>query len=783
MDAVLEDATIHERRQTLHQMASGFGLDDAYGTTLDRIREQRGDKAKLGMEALMWISHSERPLRAEELCHALAVKVGTTDLNAHNVPSIRTLLSCTLGLVTIDEQALTVRLVHFTLQEYLAAHPELFITPHAMMAEICLTYLNFQSVCNTSTLGSIPSTAQFLHYASCYWGFHARKDLTEGVKNLALLLLQRDANHISVDILLQELAFELPRMWNDYDNRHPDFRGFTGLHCIAYMGITEIAVDMVDMKRWDMKRWDINGCDFNGATPLTWAAKYGNYTLAKLLLEQKNINPALPDKQGLTPLTHAAKIGQEGMVRLLLERGDVNPDSSDEDDRTPLSYAAESGHEDVVKIFLERSDVNPNSSDKFGRTPLSYAARFGHEGLVKALLERGDVDPDPSDEGGQTPLSHAAIFGHEGLVKMLLERGDVNPDSPDEGGRTPLSYAARSRHKDVVKILLERQDVDPDSLDRYGRTPLSYAAQSRYSGVVKVLLERADVNPNSSDVFGSTPLSYAAKSGPGGLVKIFLERGGVNPDSSNRSGRTPLSSAAQSGHEDVVTILLERRDVDPDSPDKYGRTPLSYAAESGREGVVKKLLARVDVNPNLSDKDGRTPLSYAAGSRHGGVVKILLERVDTNFGSLDKRGWTPDSLADRPGRSGVAGFSAPRPFSHRKLPNVGVAQQTSVFAASAQDEPESGLVSQREVITSNMRQVITEGIPLSPESSSNQLKRSPSAPVLQPMPTSDTTPDPATLEPSKSLKRRLPTTRPPYGPYGPYGLSKRKRLPSSQHPR
>ena len=80
MDAVLEDTTIHQRRQTLCRMANGVGLDDAYSATLGRIREQKGGKAKLGMEALMWISQAERLLKAQELCHALAVEVGTTDL-------------------------------------------------------------------------------------------------------------------------------------------------------------------------------------------------------------------------------------------------------------------------------------------------------------------------------------------------------------------------------------------------------------------------------------------------------------------------------------------------------------------------------------------------------------------------------------------------------------------------------------------------------------------------------------------------------------------------------
>ena len=170
MDAVLEDAAIHRRRQMLRRMTNGFGLDDAYSATLSRIREQKGNRVKLGMEALMWVSHSERPLKAEELCHALAVEVGTTDINFDNVPSIRAMLGCTLGLVMVDEQVSTVRLVHFTLQEYLSAHPTLFPTPHSMMAEICLTYLRFQSICELlTTLDTIPSTTPFLHYASCYW--------------------------------------------------------------------------------------------------------------------------------------------------------------------------------------------------------------------------------------------------------------------------------------------------------------------------------------------------------------------------------------------------------------------------------------------------------------------------------------------------------------------------------------------------------------------------------------------------------------------------------------
>jgi len=700
MDAVLADATIHQRRKTLDKMTTGFGLDDAYHATLDRIREQKGNRGKLGMEALMWILSCERQLKAGELCHALGVELGTTDINIHNVPSIRTLLSCTLGLVTIDGPESTVRLVHFTLQEYLVARHNLFITPHSMMAEICLTYLNFQSVCELSTaLGTLPSTMPFLHYASCYWGLHAKKEMGKNVECLALQLLQQDANHIWVDILLREEKVGFFSRLNLLHGRTPDIRGFTGLHAVAYMGIPQVGIPMIGMKRWDL-----NGRDSNGLTPLMWAAKHGNSTLANQLLKQPDVDHTLADKGGLTPFIHASRGGHENVVKLFLEDGDVNPDSPDWSGRTPLSHAAGSGHkavllrlptwlglaplpqavghryERVVELLLQRRNVNPDSSDENGRTPLSYAAEYGSEGVVKLLIERGDADPDSLDEDGRTPLSHAAENDREGVVRLLFQRGDVNPNLPDKANMTPLLYATHSHNADVVRLLLERVDVGPNSPDRDGIRVLLHAAEFRNEGAVKLLWERVDVDrvccghealvlavrsgckdlvetllergyldPDWSDVIGRTQLSYAAEAGCERLVKLLLERGNVTPDMPDVNGQTPLSYAAGIGREQIVKLLLERRDVNPDSSDANGRTPLSHAAEYGSEGVVKLLLDRGDVNPDLPDVNGRTPISHAVRWRTENIVDLLLDRGDVNPNLPDQNGQTPLSLAAQHG--------------------------------------------------------------------------------------------------------------------------------------
>jgi len=128
MDAILEQTTAHGRRRKLRVITEGLDLKDIYGTTLERIKRQGGERARLGMATLMWVSHSERLLQIDELLHALAVEIGSTDLNAENIPSVETLLSCCLGLVVVDGRASTGRLIHFTLQEYPLHLPRHFRT-------------------------------------------------------------------------------------------------------------------------------------------------------------------------------------------------------------------------------------------------------------------------------------------------------------------------------------------------------------------------------------------------------------------------------------------------------------------------------------------------------------------------------------------------------------------------------------------------------------------------------------------------------------------------------
>ena len=671
--AILQETTLHRRREKLGTMRGGLG--DAYDASVGRVKAQEGDRARLGMDTLMWISHSERPLKVDEICHALAVEIGSSDVNTSNVPSIWTVLGCCQGLAAVDEGSSTIRLIHFTLKEYFSRHSDLFDKPHSKIAETCLTYLNFQAI---KDLSASPSSDRqgtpLLEYSSLYWGTHMRMEPSAPSRSLALDLLRRYDDHISAEILWVSVNTD----WGAGYIR--SLKPFSALHCISYFGIAEVASDLIRTKRWD-----VNQRDSRGLTPLMWAARHGREEVVKLFLQQKRTQPDMLDTEyGRTTFSWAAESGHEGVVRIFLSppfvnpgstgrrwgtaqlmgllsgRKYVNPDSPDKGGRTPLSWAASNGRDGVVKLLLGREDVSSDRPDNDGRTPLSWAAGNGCDEVVKLLLGWEDVSPDTPDDHGRTPLSWAAGDGRDGIVKLLLGRKDVSSDRPANDGRTPLSWAAGNGRDGIAKLLLGRKDVSSDRPDNDGRAPLSWAAGNGRDGIVKLLLGRKDVSSDRPDNDGRTPLSWAAANGRDGIVKLLLGREDVSPDRPDNRGRAPLSWTAGDsnrgyarlflkwldirgleqpplaigdGSDRVVKLLLELREVSPNRPDKDGRTPLSWAAENGHDGIVKLLLGRKDVSPDRPDNRGRTPLSWAAGNGNIRLMRLMIDRKSTRLNS------------------------------------------------------------------------------------------------------------------------------------------------------
>jgi ankyrin repeat protein len=117
------------------------------------------------------------------------------------------------------------------------------------------------------------------------------------------------------------------------------------------------------------------------------ATRGGDLEKVKALLKK---NPDLvlsKDDIGATPLHYAAQYGQNNVAELLLNnKADVNAKAKSL--VTPLHLAAQRGYQEMAALLLaNKAEVNAKSS--FGWTPLYVAAQNGHKEVATLLSQHG----------------------------------------------------------------------------------------------------------------------------------------------------------------------------------------------------------------------------------------------------------------------------------------------------------------------------------------------------------------------------------------------------------
>jgi hypothetical protein len=95
-------------------------LDEAFHGTIIRVTEQSPELFKKAAKIMAWIHLAERSLTVNELLSSLAIRDGDASFNPRGIPIRETLLDCCHGLAVVDQETSTVRLVHYSLQEYLS---------------------------------------------------------------------------------------------------------------------------------------------------------------------------------------------------------------------------------------------------------------------------------------------------------------------------------------------------------------------------------------------------------------------------------------------------------------------------------------------------------------------------------------------------------------------------------------------------------------------------------------------------------------------------------------
>lgn len=288
-------------------------LSDTYSAAMTRISRQSEEHRDLALRTLVWILHAYRPLRVEEIQHALAVEPGDDDLDRDALVEESHLISVSAGLIILDAEQRTLNLVHLTLTEYLASTKnEWFPGSERAITETCLTYLSFRTFAtgpckNTQELGRRLQIYALYSYAAKGWGAFARKIQQKDIEPAIFAFLDLPGNISS--------AVQLMQNWTKTGRDQPSPENLGTIHIAAYFGLTMI----VEILLCD-KGADIEAIDSDHSTPLHYAAANGYEDTVELLLS-KGAGIFSQSKHGFTALYRAAYNGHIGIMQQILNRG------------------------------------------------------------------------------------------------------------------------------------------------------------------------------------------------------------------------------------------------------------------------------------------------------------------------------------------------------------------------------------------------------------------------------------------------------------------------------
>lgn len=387
-------------------------LDDTYQQSLARIRSQAEEDVDLAETILFWVVCAHRPLTVHELQHMFATR-GLLDseamtLEEDDLPDKEILTAVCGGLVVVDKETQSVRLVHYTAKQYFdKIYQEQLMSTRFDLMRISIAYIRLQNfscgICSTDEMMlQRLHTFPFLDYTARYWGYDANHIPLDDIwPELQAFFYDRNA----LDVVNQ--AFSVPNhRYSGWSQSFP--KGVPPLVLVASFDMPEI------VRRLIADGHDVEGKGSDGQTPLIRAAGFGHAANVDVLLEAGAAADAC-DSGGETALMHAAGNGYDAVVSRLLGYGaDVSHRAPD--GWTALMTAAMSGSVRVVQRLIEAgAAVNLESND--GDTALSLAARNGDVEIADCLVSAGAIMPN--NAAGRRALVIAFNKGLDAHVRRL----------------------------------------------------------------------------------------------------------------------------------------------------------------------------------------------------------------------------------------------------------------------------------------------------------------------------------------------------------------------------
>ena len=633
MDSLVNQTSARNIYRALERLPEK--LSDTFHDAMRRAAAQPEEHASLAAQVISWIFYARRPLSVAELREALSVEPGDTRLDRSGCHEVDLSLDVCCGLISIDQEDNVIRLVHYSLQQYLESYWENERPSSRLdIATTCLTYLMLDDfspeatedadrsvILNGETSLSNRSRWQdshrFFSYVASYWAEHVKGSLEKEIEPLILRFL-----HSRVHLLYGLQEYNKLRFRNlEYDTwpHQP-----SSLHLTSYWGSSHTTSILVKQGA------DVHAVDAQKRTPLVCAAMNGQIDVARVLLgEGADVNAR--DSSSATPL-HAAVINDHvEITKLFLEHG-ADANAKDQDGSAPMCVAASNGSLQMMDLLLQKG-ATAHKIGRRGASPLETACRGGHTTAVQWLLMKG-VDVNSVNT---CPLTEAVHAKYPHIVRILLDAGaDINKantlghtaldEAVDQGnvslyqrivatgpkdtstGKSPanqslLQMATSGGNEALVNILVNHGADVRDTGGDIG-TVLQMAIHSRNLETVKMVLNASpppDVNLGKG-IFGTTPLQLAVLVREFGILSELLsyrgnlkyDYGKVDPNKTTSFGVTPLHQAIYLGWASGIDALI-RYGANPQLFDLYGQTCLDWALQD--HGLLRRLGGQKSYRP------------------------------------------------------------------------------------------------------------------------------------------------------------------------------------------
>ena len=563
---------------------------------VDRIVGQGDSKAEIAFRTIAWIGLARRPLKVEEIQHALAVCPGDTCFDKDGIKSIDLIIQCCGGFVG-PQQDDTLGFVHYTTQEYLLTRSKY---GHGYIARICLTYLSFddfsQGICpNFKILMSRLNYHALLDYACRNWGHHLRSSEDIDLQVLGLRFCREKQKALGCIQVIREKESQyggmfqgkLGRPLETYNLETTPFTDrFYGPWLAAHFGLYEISTLLLRDPEFDMKQsFDDKDSWWNWKDyPLCKAVGGGWPDLVTLFLDYgAHLSSVNSDRLRWLYESYMKTPQRECMASCIFE---FARSRHIQEAGTILHFALEIGNIEAAFVLLKR-EIDVNTKDLLrGRTSLHWASLGGHYDVARLILDRG-ANIAAKDHRGETPLHLASSAGHESTTQMLLDYG-ANVDATDTQHQTPLHRASHGGHSKIIQTMLEN-GADIQSRNDYGSSPLHHAVKghhvlgARYSISELQALSDHSAADETLDDYEQVLLHCTA--GRGHLVAMqTLLNHGADIKAKDDHGRTPEQLGIDL-QDEVPSIFLKRYHAslakDPESDERRVAKDIQHSHAPG----------------------------------------------------------------------------------------------------------------------------------------------------------------------------------------------------------